>query len=203
MVSNQPVVDARIQRTRTALEEAVLQLAEKQSFSSISVSEIARQAGVSRAVFYLHYRDKDDLVMQALQGWFDELMSEAVSFAKAHGRIDFNGTPSRILDYFQKIGRRPELMRRLLSGDGPGDFADRMRAFHERMWQTLFDEEHREVLDGSPPATLRAKMHGAALLGAVNWWLSDKGENISAETMSRWLWRMVEYNWDQDIKSAG
>ena len=62
-----PLEDARIVRTRRALESALLELAEERDFSEITASEIARRAGVNRNTLYLHYHDKDDLLVQTLE----------------------------------------------------------------------------------------------------------------------------------------
>jgi len=46
-----------------AMMRAIAELTEKgQSFTEVPVEQLARQAGISRATFYLHYRDKAALV---------------------------------------------------------------------------------------------------------------------------------------------
>lgn len=54
--------DARKQRTRRALLDAALNLIQgEQSFNSISLREVARNAGVVPTAFYRHFRDMDEL----------------------------------------------------------------------------------------------------------------------------------------------
>ena len=54
--------DARKQRTRRALLDAALELIQgEQSFSSISLREVARNAGVVPTAFYRHFKDMDEL----------------------------------------------------------------------------------------------------------------------------------------------
>lgn len=54
--------DARKQRTRRALLDAALDLIQgEQSFNSISLREVARNAGVVPTAFYRHFRDMDEL----------------------------------------------------------------------------------------------------------------------------------------------
>ena len=54
--------DARKQRTRRALLDAALELIQgEQSFNSISLREVARNAGVVPTAFYRHFRDMDEL----------------------------------------------------------------------------------------------------------------------------------------------
>lgn len=57
--------DARKQRTRRALLDAALDLIQgEQSFNSISLREVARNAGVVPTAFYRHFRDMDELGLE-------------------------------------------------------------------------------------------------------------------------------------------
>ena len=47
--------------TREAIETALLQLLEKKELAKISISELVKRAGVSRAAFYRNYDSKDKL----------------------------------------------------------------------------------------------------------------------------------------------
>ncbi len=55
--------DPRPQRTRQALIDAAIRLS--QSGSPLSVTAVAREAGVSRAGFYVHYSGLDELAISA------------------------------------------------------------------------------------------------------------------------------------------
>ena len=51
-------------RTRQALRTALMQLIQEKGFDSISVEEITDKANLGRATFYLHYKDKEDLLLE-------------------------------------------------------------------------------------------------------------------------------------------
>ena len=75
--------DMRKQRTRRALLDAALELMQgDQSFNSISLREVARNAGVVPTAFYRHFRDMDELgltlVEEALRA-LRQMMREARS----------------------------------------------------------------------------------------------------------------------------
>src|ERR1700753_1987359 len=59
--------DPRILRSRRMLMEALSRLLIKKEFEEISVQEIADEATLNRATFYLHYPDKNAL-LQAMTG---------------------------------------------------------------------------------------------------------------------------------------
>ena len=66
--------DRRIQRTRQALRTALLELTKEKAYDSISIEEITERADVGRATFYLHYKDKEDLLLEQ----FSEMANEKV-----------------------------------------------------------------------------------------------------------------------------
>lgn len=70
-------------RMLRAVEEL---LAEGHAFSSLSVQTLARRAGIARATFYLHFRDKSALVARLLTRISDEIVAGNRGwFADAHG----------------------------------------------------------------------------------------------------------------------
>lgn len=52
-------------------------LANGQSFTSVSVEQLASEAGIARSTFYLHFRDKGDLVQRLMLKVTQELVSAA------------------------------------------------------------------------------------------------------------------------------
>ncbi|MFZ5828103.1 MAG: TetR/AcrR family transcriptional regulator [Bacillota bacterium] len=62
------VADARRTQVKQAAVEAVIET----GYGELSVKEIARRAGVSTGVLYHYFRNKDDLLVQALGAAFSE-----------------------------------------------------------------------------------------------------------------------------------
>lgn len=65
-MNKQQHIDRRITRTKIAIRDALVFLIEKKGFDNLSVSEIAVRANINRGTFYLHYRDKFELLEQTL-----------------------------------------------------------------------------------------------------------------------------------------
>src|SRR4029079_6252892 len=70
--------DARVRRTRDALGDALVALMQEKPFDTITVQDVLDRAHVSRATFYTHYSDKDDLLMTDAEEFF-EMISNALS----------------------------------------------------------------------------------------------------------------------------
>ncbi|OQB88063.1 MAG: DNA-binding transcriptional repressor AcrR [Chloroflexi bacterium ADurb.Bin120] len=55
-------VDRRIVRTRLAIREALVGLIKEKGFDALTVRDIVLLANINRGTFYLHYKDKFDLL---------------------------------------------------------------------------------------------------------------------------------------------
>jgi AcrR family transcriptional regulator len=67
--------DPRVLRSRRMLMDGLLRLLHRKEFDDISVQEIADEAGLNRATFYLHYSDKNALLQAATAARFLELIT--------------------------------------------------------------------------------------------------------------------------------
>jgi AcrR family transcriptional regulator len=80
--------DPRILRSRRMLMEALARLLMKKEFADISVQEIADEATLNRATFYLHYPDKNAL-LQAMTGvrFRDLIERRGITFTDCNGAL--------------------------------------------------------------------------------------------------------------------
>jgi AcrR family transcriptional regulator len=76
---------ARKQRTRQALLDAALELLEEQSFSSLSLRQVTRAAGVVPTAFYRHFDDMEELGLALIDESFGTLR-EMIRAARADRR---------------------------------------------------------------------------------------------------------------------
>jgi len=51
-----------VRRTKSSLHNALIGLAREKPYSAIAVKEILNRADVGKSTFYMHFRDKDDLL---------------------------------------------------------------------------------------------------------------------------------------------
>lgn len=73
--------DERVRRTCERLGSALLALIQEKPIDDVTLQEVLDRASVGRSTFYLHYRDKDDLLLSQLEK-FLETMSTALSARK-------------------------------------------------------------------------------------------------------------------------
>jgi len=62
--------------TREAIETALLQLLEKKDMAKISISELVKRAGVSRAAFYRNYDSKEEILESVFKRSVHNIMEQ-------------------------------------------------------------------------------------------------------------------------------
>src|SRR5687767_2937303 len=133
----QPVknkIDRRIQRTCQALRAALLELIKEKGYDSISIEEITERANVGRATFYLHYKDKEDLLLEEFSAMTNEkvqLLSEIPFSAwlqsqKDIAEADAKKPASPLLIVFQHIYDNSELYYILLKSERSSRIIERI-----------------------------------------------------------------------------
>ncbi len=80
--------DPRILRSRRMLMDALVKLLTKKEFDDISIQEIADEATLNRATFYLHYPDKNALLQAMTAARFGDLIAHrGLSFTDCDGAL--------------------------------------------------------------------------------------------------------------------
>ena len=67
-------IQKRKTTTKSDLKVALTRLLKQKDFEAISVSDIAKEAGINRGTFYLHYVDKFDMIDQLI----DEILQNII-----------------------------------------------------------------------------------------------------------------------------
>ena len=80
--------DPRILRSRRMLMDSLVRLLSKKEFEDISVQEIADEATLNRATFYLHYPDKNALLRAMTAERFSALIARrGLAFTNCDGAL--------------------------------------------------------------------------------------------------------------------
>src|ERR1700719_1317411 len=104
--------DPRILRSRRMLMEALASLLMKKEFEDISVQEIADEATLNRATFYLHFPDKNALLQGMTEVRFRDLIERrGITFTDCHGAL--RAIALGVCDYLAENSSCPAQLARM------------------------------------------------------------------------------------------
>jgi AcrR family transcriptional regulator len=110
--STTEATDPRILRSRRMLMESLYNLLNKKEFEDISVQEIADEATLNRATFYLHYPDKAALLQAMTDVRFRELMERrGISFCDCDAAL--RAIALGVCDYLAESTKCPGQLARI------------------------------------------------------------------------------------------
>ena len=175
--------DQRVRRSRERLGDALVALLLERPFDEIKVQDVLDRAGVSRATFYTHYRDKNDLFLSDADEFFEAMATclsrkreESDRVAPVRELFAHVGEMRAFYDALVRAGRQHDVMQL-----GQAHFA---RGIQERMAQ----------LRRAPADPLEARMAAYALAGALfavlTWWIHH-GCSVAPAKMDEMFHRLV------------
>jgi len=181
--------DQRIRRTCERLGSALVALIQERPIDDVTVQEVLDRASVGRSTFYLHYRDKDDLLLSQFEK-FLETMSTALSIRKEESH---RVVP--VAELFAHIGSQKKLYRALADSGRLNEFFDLAQGYFARGIERRLRESKRLSnlrLSKLPQSELgaRASALAGSVLSLLRWWL-DRGAKESPHAMDELFHRMV------------
>ncbi len=105
-------MDLREKKTRRSIREAFLKLRKTRPLEKISIKELAEQAEISKATFYLHYRDIFDL-SDALQNEVIQSVLDAIT----HPETFLTDQTQFTYELFHSFNAQQEAIETLFSGN--------------------------------------------------------------------------------------
>src|ERR1700683_1489564 len=155
--------DPRVLRSRQMLMESLLRLLPHKEFDDISSQEIADEATLNRATFYLHYPDKNALLQAMTAARFRDLIARrGLSFTDCDGAL--RAIALGVCDYLaETTGCPTQLVKMPLEGS--------IIPVVEGMF--LEGAAHHEVAPGVDSALL-ATTAAWAVFGAARRWFQTR-----------------------------
>ena len=176
--------DARVRRTRDALGDALIALMQEKSFETITVQDVLDRAHVSRSTFYMHYSDKDDLLMSDAEEFF-EARSTALS---AHG--DKSDRVFPVKEFFAHLAEAQVFFKALVKSGKYHENMELARGHFARGIERRLAELPRAKAIPAEERPALAFAHAGALLSLLSWWL-DRGMREQPAAMDDLFHRMV------------
>ncbi|MGG3572279.1 TetR/AcrR family transcriptional regulator [Bacillus gobiensis] len=183
--------DRRSIRTKRLIRDAFTKLMEEKGFEGITVRDLTQKADINRGTFYLHYRDKHDLLERSEA----EILQEIENIQRISGKInpidmlnsDFKEPLPFIMKLFEYIEENADFIKVILGPKGNPGFQVKIKEMMKKnMLQKIV--EHKEEGTLVPEEYLISYV-SSAYIGVIQQWL-DGGLVQSPRDMSLTISRM-------------
>jgi AcrR family transcriptional regulator len=189
--------DRRIDRTLNLLRDALIALILEHGYDSISVLDIADKANVGRATFYLHYRNKDELLLECVESIVAAFL-EQMQGQDVEEWIISDKAPIHMV--FQFAARNADLFRIILRGHGSLRTSRRLQEIvAEKTSQVVQASAKKNGVQLNLPVEVISNFFAGSLLALINWWL-EEDRPYSAEQMADMFRTLVMFNRDNLLR---
>jgi len=120
--------------SRERIKKKAMALLNEKGFSGISVNSIVEYAGIAKGTFYIYFENKDDLIQEIFESFFEDFEKEVIGDIK---NIDMKAFSTRFVNFFQ--GQRVFLieLRRLITQDRESLLTNRIMEFIDQSFGML------------------------------------------------------------------
>lgn len=180
--------------TKQAIKKTLIQQIEEVGFERVTVKNLALAANINRGTFYLHYKDKFE-VMEDLQ---QELLKELERYVKnvqpveAFHTVKTGKLYQPFVEIFQCIKRHAKVFRVFLGEQGSPIFINKMKKVFSNHILNSLSLIQEEMLDPEFRQYLQAFL-SSAILGVIQEWLDSDNEDIRVEEMATIHFRLKRF----------
>jgi len=181
--------DRRIQRTLQLLRESLIDLTLEKGYDAVSVQDITERANLGRATFYLHYKDKDELLIETLDAIVDDLIAQIERVPIEEWNL-FDNAPALLV--FRYAEKNADLYRIIMRGQGSMQVAQRLHEVMANFVQRAIETGSAKLgIKPKVPVDFLANYFAGSLLALITWWL-ENDPGYSAEEMVQ-MFRQVTF----------
>jgi len=190
--------DRRVQRTRRALHQALMALVLEKRYDKITVQDIIDRADVGRSTFYAHFLDKDDLLVQGLAMFSDDLNAHIAS--SEHDGEEAEHVLHSLI-FFRHADTHHNLYKAMQRGGGADVIMD---AGRRHLTEDI--QGHLDALfpDGTPveiPLPVITSFVAGAMLSVLMWWL-DAGRPYPPEEINAMFQQLAMSGVERLLRSS-
>lgn len=174
--------ERRRQQTRQRLIQAAMELWMEEGYDALNIQAITDKADLGRGTFYIHFKDKEDIVWSAIKDLILELEQQVHSKFEVSppAPIEYYG----LLNIFRHGEKNRDLYRVILGDKGSSILMGRMQDLIAQIF--LYDiRKARQSQTSRPniPDEILAQILTGIVSRMLFWWL-DKPNAYSAEQMA-------------------
>lgn len=183
MLNNGKKLDPRVVRTRSMLRDALMTLITEVGYDAITVQHITDRAHLNRATFYLHYRDKQDLLNHIIKDVLDELTQTPHYLQMTEPA----NTRQLFTYYFDHVSKHAAFYRVMLQEASVSPYVQEMQNHLEEIARRWLFSGHINMEDMLTPPELFISFIGSAYFSVIKWWVTNDQPYSSAYMAAQFM----------------
>jgi AcrR family transcriptional regulator len=190
-------LDRRVRRTRRALQDSLISLILEKGYDAVTIEDITDQADLGRTTFYLHYKDKEELLMQAIDAIAEDFMSQhapvlnnSEPMENALKKLRMNLDERILYHIFAHARDNADLYKVMLRGEGGPRASQRIKDLIRE--ETVKRMTNLPALKSKVPPEILALFFSGTSIEMIFWWL-ENDQPYSIEEMVKYFRQMFFY----------
>lgn len=159
-------VDRRIQKTKTSLTEALINLILEKGYEKVTIKDIIDKANVGRSTFYIHYESKEQLLLDGHNNLNVKMFTDEEIRNSKNNEISF-------LSLFNHVAENRKLAKAMLGKKG----GNMMTAFFKNnialKIKKVFNNQYGKRKADQKWLTYLSDAAGAAVVNLIVSWIED------------------------------
>jgi AcrR family transcriptional regulator len=180
--------ERRRAQTRQLLIQTTLKLVLEKGYDAISIQDITDRADLGRGTFYIHFKEKADVVWAAIEGMMREMEQEAHrEYDRRMPQVEYFA----LRNIFRHGQNNRDLYRVVFGGQGSAMLAGRVQDLVAKI--LLYDLQHAPNAgkrEFGIPEEMLAQMLTGLITRLLSWWLESPSQ-YSAEQMAAFAYKVL------------
>ena len=175
-------------RTRNLLIQTALQLVLEKGFEAISIQDITDRADLGRGTFYIHFKDKEDVIWMAFKDLFQELEQQAHQQLDRHTpQVEYYG----LVNIFRHAENNRDLYRVMFGGQGSALLTTRAQDFLANAFlRDIQTAPEPPEVNFNVPEEIEAQILTGLISRLLYWWLEIPND-YSAEQIATMTYQVL------------
>ncbi|WP_195989674.1 TetR/AcrR family transcriptional regulator [Clostridium sp. D53t1_180928_C8] len=170
-------MDRRILKTRGIIKNSFIELVNEIGFEKVTVKNITEKANINRGTFYLHYKDKYDLLEKSQNEILNEineiiiLASQEVKNSLSTNSNSIGNIKPFLVRLYTYIGENAELMPIILNSNENSSFINEFKSLIQCYIVNFISNNHK--LNKEISSKYMLEIVSSIHIGVIQKWISD------------------------------
>ena len=178
--------DRRILKTKKAIYEALVELMQKKTLNSITVTELAAAANINRKTFYTYYSTVNDVLDEVINELISSLKDLIYAMSEDYNML----SPQTLFAFLNTIMSDVDIVRALFTSDNGNMLFNKLqKALQETLLKELIDNDIKMNIPPEQYPLISSFVAGGMIYVYYEWITNPNGTSL--DEMARTLTTLI------------